>query len=196
MVDFKSAAIFKGIFEKQKSTRNGKKNAESGALVTWPPRVYHAAIKHTVEACGVCGLLRRCESAPSASRASVMACDSEYRGCVFKRGAGKGGCGDGPLLRMADADRGGGSGGLRGWRPNYPRRDSPLGAATTFPLHGSRRTPLPRRSRPIAAVLGCRPGRLLSGDKQRCNTRQTFHRPTDFYGLRSSHATFLLLSAR
>jgi hypothetical protein len=62
MVDFKSAAIFKGVFEMQKSTRNGKNNAESGALVTWHPRVYHAVIKHTGEAYGVCGLLRCCES--------------------------------------------------------------------------------------------------------------------------------------
>ena len=41
-------------------------------------------------------------------------------------------------------------------RPNYPQRDSPLGAAPTFPLHGSRQSPLPRRSeartsRPLAA---------------------------------------------
>jgi hypothetical protein len=43
----RTANIFKGIFEMQKSTRNSKKNAKMRALVTWHPRIYHAVIKHT-----------------------------------------------------------------------------------------------------------------------------------------------------
>jgi hypothetical protein len=46
MVNFKSLHIFKGIFETQKSTRNGKNNAKIRALGTWGPRVYHRPIYH------------------------------------------------------------------------------------------------------------------------------------------------------
>jgi hypothetical protein len=92
MVDFKSAGIFKGIFEMQKSTRNGKNNAKIRALVTWHPRVYHAVIKHTGEACGVCGLLRCCESA-RLRRGLRHGVRLRIQGGVSKRGAGKGGVG-------------------------------------------------------------------------------------------------------
>jgi hypothetical protein len=44
MVNIKTANIFKGIFETQKLTRNGKNNAKIRALATWRPRVYHAGI--------------------------------------------------------------------------------------------------------------------------------------------------------
>jgi hypothetical protein len=46
MVNIKSAYIFNGVFETQKSTRNGKNNAKIRALATWRPRVYHAGIYH------------------------------------------------------------------------------------------------------------------------------------------------------
>jgi hypothetical protein len=46
VVNFESANIFKGILEMQKSTRNGKKFAESGVLGTWHGCVYHAGINH------------------------------------------------------------------------------------------------------------------------------------------------------
>jgi hypothetical protein len=53
LVKTRSVNIFKGIFETQKSTRNGKNNAKIRALVTWHPRVYHAVIKHTGAPAGV-----------------------------------------------------------------------------------------------------------------------------------------------
>jgi hypothetical protein len=46
LVNFKHSFIFKGIFEMQKSTRNGKKNAKMRALGTWGWRLYHVRIYH------------------------------------------------------------------------------------------------------------------------------------------------------
>ena len=46
MTNFKSADIFKGILETQKSTQNGERFAKSGAKKTSGASVYHARIKH------------------------------------------------------------------------------------------------------------------------------------------------------
>jgi hypothetical protein len=46
LVNFKCSFIFKGVFEIQKSTRNGKNNAEMHALGTWGRRLYHVRIHH------------------------------------------------------------------------------------------------------------------------------------------------------
>jgi hypothetical protein len=46
MVNLQPAFIFKGIFEIQKSTRNGKNNAKIRALATWRFGVYHGQINH------------------------------------------------------------------------------------------------------------------------------------------------------
>jgi hypothetical protein len=58
MVNIKTANIFKGIFETQKSTRNGKNNAKMRALVTWRFRIYHAGIKQDRVLRKMRGLLR------------------------------------------------------------------------------------------------------------------------------------------
>jgi hypothetical protein len=59
MVNLKSANIFKGIFEMQKSTRNGKNNAKIRALGTWRHRVYHVRIYHDRELRGRNGSFTR-----------------------------------------------------------------------------------------------------------------------------------------
>jgi hypothetical protein len=46
LVKLRVAVIFKGIFETQKSTRNGENFAKSGALGTWAPAIYHPRINH------------------------------------------------------------------------------------------------------------------------------------------------------
>jgi hypothetical protein len=46
LVNFKHSFIFNGVFEIQKSTRNGKNNAEMRALGTWGRRLYHVRIHH------------------------------------------------------------------------------------------------------------------------------------------------------
>jgi hypothetical protein len=46
MVNLRVAVIFKGIFETQKSTRNGENFAKSGALGTWAPAIYHPRINY------------------------------------------------------------------------------------------------------------------------------------------------------
>jgi hypothetical protein len=46
MVNLRIANIFKGIFEMQKSTRNGKNNAKMRAIQTSHVRIYHVAISY------------------------------------------------------------------------------------------------------------------------------------------------------
>jgi hypothetical protein len=46
MVNERTAGIFKGIFETQKSTRNGKNFAEMRALRTWGTAVYPVRVNH------------------------------------------------------------------------------------------------------------------------------------------------------
>jgi hypothetical protein len=46
LVNLKHPFIFNGVFEIQKSTRNGKNNAEMRALGTWGPRLYYVRIHH------------------------------------------------------------------------------------------------------------------------------------------------------
>jgi hypothetical protein len=65
MVNIKTAGIFKGIFEIQKSTRSAKNFAEIRVLATWGSRVYHAGIYHDAPAAGLyVALTRRWSSGP------------------------------------------------------------------------------------------------------------------------------------
>jgi hypothetical protein len=58
MVNIKYSCIFNRVFEKQKSTRNGEKNAKMRANQTWGMRVYHPLIYHDWRLRGINYLLR------------------------------------------------------------------------------------------------------------------------------------------